>query len=131
MTTIPTVAVGAVVLNDDNLLLIRRGHGPSGGKWSVPGGHVEPGEQSKLRLFAKLLKKPKHGKFDFKCDKCTCCRTLLETCVRKRVGESCFDHWGQAKACPTLALLEPLPKLKIHTKRAILITQRNQRPLPV
>lgn len=37
--------VGAVVLDTDGrLLLIRRGHAPSAGLWSVPGGRVEPGE---------------------------------------------------------------------------------------
>jgi 8-oxo-dGTP diphosphatase len=37
--------VGAVVLDGDGrLLLIRRGHAPSAGFWSVPGGRVEPGE---------------------------------------------------------------------------------------
>ncbi len=37
--------VGAVVVDDaGRLLLIRRGHAPSAGFWSVPGGHVEPGE---------------------------------------------------------------------------------------
>jgi 8-oxo-dGTP diphosphatase len=37
--------VGAVVLDaHGRLLLIRRGHEPSRGLWSVPGGRVEPGE---------------------------------------------------------------------------------------
>ncbi len=40
----PQVCVGAVVVEDDDLLLIRRGHGPAAGEWSVPGGRVEPGE---------------------------------------------------------------------------------------
>jgi 8-oxo-dGTP diphosphatase len=40
----PVVAVGAVALLDDALLLIRRGRGPAAGEWSVPGGHVELGE---------------------------------------------------------------------------------------
>ncbi|HVM10659.1 MAG TPA: NUDIX domain-containing protein [Acidimicrobiales bacterium] len=38
------VCVGAVVVYDDELLLIRRGHGPGAGEWSVPGGRVEGGE---------------------------------------------------------------------------------------
>lgn len=42
--TEPIVAVGAVVVDDDRLLLIRRGHGPAAGSWSVPGGRVEAGE---------------------------------------------------------------------------------------
>lgn len=40
----PEVCVGAVVVHDGNLLLIRRGHGPAAGEWSVPGGRVEHGE---------------------------------------------------------------------------------------
>lgn len=36
---------GAVVSRDDGrILLIRRGHEPSKGLWSIPGGRVEPGE---------------------------------------------------------------------------------------
>jgi ADP-ribose pyrophosphatase YjhB (NUDIX family) len=38
------LAVGAVVVRDGKLLLVRRGHAPALGRWSVPGGHVEPGE---------------------------------------------------------------------------------------
>jgi 8-oxo-dGTP diphosphatase len=38
------VCVGAVVVEDGRLLLIRRGRGPAHGEWSVPGGRVEAGE---------------------------------------------------------------------------------------
>jgi 8-oxo-dGTP diphosphatase len=38
------VCVGAVAVDADRLLMIRRGHGPGAGEWSVPGGRVEPGE---------------------------------------------------------------------------------------
>lgn len=40
----PEVCVGAVVVEDGRLLLIRRGRGPAEGEWSVPGGRVEAGE---------------------------------------------------------------------------------------
>ncbi len=41
----PVVGVGAVVLNDAGcVLLVKRGHAPRQGEWSLPGGRVELGE---------------------------------------------------------------------------------------
>ena len=40
----PCVCVGAVAIDDGNLLLVRRGNEPGLGTWSVPGGRMEPGE---------------------------------------------------------------------------------------
>ena len=40
----PVVAVGAVLVDHDRLLLVRRGRAPAIGRWSVPGGRVEHGE---------------------------------------------------------------------------------------
>lgn len=51
----PRVAVGAVVVHDGDLLLIRRGHGPAAGSWSVPGGRVEPGELLAEAVVRELL----------------------------------------------------------------------------
>ena len=42
--TRPQVCVGAIAVDEDRLLMIRRGHGPAAGEWSVPGGRVEAGE---------------------------------------------------------------------------------------
>ncbi len=40
----PIIAVGAIVLKGDRVLVIRRGKPPRLGEWSVPGGAVELGE---------------------------------------------------------------------------------------
>jgi 8-oxo-dGTP diphosphatase len=42
--TRPEVSVGAIVVQDGQLLLVRRGRGAAVGSWSVPGGRVERGE---------------------------------------------------------------------------------------
>ncbi|HEY6629267.1 MAG TPA: NUDIX hydrolase [Acidimicrobiia bacterium] len=44
MSKAPVVGVGVVLIDDNRLLLIRRGHEPSMGLWAVPGGKVNPGE---------------------------------------------------------------------------------------
>lgn len=41
---LPRVGVGAVILEEDRVLLVRRGSTPSQGKWSIPGGLVHLGE---------------------------------------------------------------------------------------
>ena len=41
----PEVCVGAVVVDEGRLLLVRRGRPPGVGLWSVPGGRVEGGER--------------------------------------------------------------------------------------
>ncbi len=38
------VCVGAIVVHDGALLLVRRGRGAAAGAWSIPGGRVERGE---------------------------------------------------------------------------------------
>jgi 8-oxo-dGTP diphosphatase len=40
----PEVGVGAIVLRDTRLLLVRRAREPGRGLWSIPGGRVEQGE---------------------------------------------------------------------------------------
>jgi 8-oxo-dGTP diphosphatase len=40
----PVVGVGAVIVHDGKIVLIKRGNEPSKGKWTVPGGLVELAE---------------------------------------------------------------------------------------
>ncbi|HEX3751359.1 MAG TPA: NUDIX domain-containing protein [Streptosporangiaceae bacterium] len=45
MTARRIPCVGAIVRDDaGRLLLVQRGHDPEAGRWSLPGGRVEPGE---------------------------------------------------------------------------------------
>jgi ADP-ribose pyrophosphatase YjhB (NUDIX family) len=45
MTARRIPCVGAIVCDDaGRLLLVQRGHDPEAGRWSLPGGRVEPGE---------------------------------------------------------------------------------------
>ena len=40
----PVVGIGAVIIQDGKIALIKRGNEPSKGKWTIPGGLVELGE---------------------------------------------------------------------------------------
>jgi len=40
----PTLGVGAIVMRDGNLLMVRRAREPARGLWSIPGGKVERSE---------------------------------------------------------------------------------------
>jgi 8-oxo-dGTP diphosphatase len=51
----PIRCVGAVIRGaDDRLLLIRRGHPPAEGLWSLPGGRVEAGESDHAALIREI-----------------------------------------------------------------------------
>lgn len=43
----PILGVGAIVVEDDRILLIRRGKEPGRGIWSIPGGRVKIGETAR------------------------------------------------------------------------------------
>lgn len=47
--------VGAVVRDPTGrLLLVRRGHAPQAGRWSLPGGHIEAGESPQEALVREV-----------------------------------------------------------------------------
>lgn len=41
---LPLVGVGAIIIEGDRVLLVKRAHPPIQGKWSIPGGVLEVGE---------------------------------------------------------------------------------------
>lgn len=50
----PEVAVGAVVVHDGRLLLVRRGRGAAAGRWSLPGGRVRFAEPLRAAVAREL-----------------------------------------------------------------------------
>ena len=51
----PEVCVGAIVVEEGDLLLIRRGRGPAQGEWAIPGGRVQAGELLAEAVVRELL----------------------------------------------------------------------------
>ena len=48
------MAVGAIVVQDGKLLMVRRGRAPGEGLWSLPGGRVEQGEHLAAALVREV-----------------------------------------------------------------------------
>ena len=42
-------------MSGDRLLMVRRGRSPGAGKWSIPGGRVEPGETPEQAVVRELM----------------------------------------------------------------------------
>jgi len=59
----PIPAVGAFIITDGRILLIRRAYEPCAGKWSVPGGAIKLGETTidalRREVFEELGVRPK------------------------------------------------------------------------
>ena len=51
----PVVGVGAVIVCDGEVLLVRRAHPPLEGEWSIPGGGLELGEKLREGVAREVL----------------------------------------------------------------------------
>jgi ADP-ribose pyrophosphatase len=51
----PRVAVGAVVMREQRVLLVRRGKAPARGLWAIPGGSVRLGESLRRAAEREIL----------------------------------------------------------------------------
>ncbi len=51
----PIVGVGAVIVDDGRVLLVKRGRAPLKGEWSLPGGAVEVGETLSAAIQREVL----------------------------------------------------------------------------
>ncbi len=51
----PRVAVDALILIDDKLVVVRRGHAPYKGRYALPGGFVEFGETTEQAVRREVL----------------------------------------------------------------------------
>jgi len=67
----PQVAVGAVVIRDNKVLLVKRKQPPGKGLWAIPGGRVELGETLKeaaereVREETRVAIRPRHHVYTF------------------------------------------------------------------
>jgi 8-oxo-dGTP diphosphatase len=52
---IPQAAVSAAIFREGRVLLVKRRRAPAAGLWSLPGGHVEPGEAALDAVTRELL----------------------------------------------------------------------------
>lgn len=70
----PRVGVGAVVLREGRVLLVRRGVAPASGLWAIPGGALELGETLREAAEREILEETgitiRAGEPIFTCDVC-------------------------------------------------------------
>jgi len=52
---LPLVGVGAIISQDNRVVLVRRGKEPSKGEWSIPGGLVDVGETLRDAVMREAL----------------------------------------------------------------------------
>jgi 8-oxo-dGTP diphosphatase len=51
----PLVGVGAIIIDRDRVVLVKRGHAPRAGEWSIPGGLLEVGETMRQAAVREAL----------------------------------------------------------------------------
>lgn len=51
----PYVGVGAIIIEQRKIVLIKRGHAPAQGEWSIPGGTLEAGETLREGVMREAL----------------------------------------------------------------------------
>lgn len=51
----PLVGVGAIIIEGDGVVLVKRGHAPLQGRWSIPGGVLEVGETLRKAVVREAL----------------------------------------------------------------------------
>lgn len=51
----PFLGVGAIIIDDSRVLLVRRANPPLQGEWSIPGGLVETGETTRDAIVREVL----------------------------------------------------------------------------
>ena len=51
----PLVGVGAIIIEEDRVALVKRGHQPLQGRWSIPGGVLEIGETLRKAAIREAL----------------------------------------------------------------------------
>jgi 8-oxo-dGTP diphosphatase len=51
----PLVGVGGIIIADGRVLLVKRGHPPLAGEWSIPGGMLEVGERVREAAVREVL----------------------------------------------------------------------------
>jgi 8-oxo-dGTP diphosphatase len=50
----PLLGVGAIIVRDEQVLLVRRSNPPMQGEWSIPGGLVETGETTREAIIREV-----------------------------------------------------------------------------
>ncbi|GAA2811465.1 NUDIX hydrolase [Saccharopolyspora taberi] len=111
----PIRCVGAVVFDQfGRLLLVKRAHDPGRGKWSLPGGRVEPGETDQMAVarevreetglsvtvgahIGRILRPAPHGTFEIHDYSCRASDSSLSA------GDDAVDaQWADSATFATL-----------------------------